>query len=513
MVPKQPKKKLAKARYLDKLEIAGGGFSVIYKVYDRRLRREVAMKQFDEEIMYSEEIQRFLEEAQITAQLEHPNIVPVYDQGVNEDGVPYIILKLVKGVTLLDLLHEEDYFPGEEAELYRFLQIFIKVCEALSFAHSHGVIHRDLKPENIMVGDHGEVYLMDWGLVRLVNQALDKEASKSSNSLDLLRDPEKFELDVPGEAMGTFTYLPPEQAHGELDSIDERTDVFALGAILYEILTQAPLYTAYDNDELLEMAKACDIPSPQEIRPNSHLSRELCGIAMKALQKDPASRYQSVSEMQAEVELFLRGYGRLTNQFFPKGSLILKDGETGDEAYLLMSGRCLAYKMIDGVRQDLLEMNPGDVFGEVAAFSSRIRTANVEALDDVQVKVINKSVLDQEFGFGSWINRVFKSLASRFSDVAHENLLYRKALSDLELVQQVQIQLLLLGILEGDQLSGSMTDLVSQLQTSTPCRKSNILQAIQNYRAFHYDENLDVLSVSLSKLQKELAQTRLDSKE
>ena len=166
----------------------------------------------------------------------------------------------------MDLLHEEDYHPGVEADLYRFLQIFIKVCEALSFAHNHGVVHRDLKPENIMVGDHGEVYLMDWGLVRLV-ETHKNDPLVPPKSLDLLRDPKQFELDVPGEAMGTFTYLPPEQAHGQLDKIDERTDVFALGAILYEILTQAPLYRAWDNDELLEMAQKCEIVPPQELRP------------------------------------------------------------------------------------------------------------------------------------------------------------------------------------------------------------------------------------------------------
>ena len=203
---------------------------------------------------------------------------------------------------------------------------------------------------------------------------------------------------------------------------------------------------------------------------------------MKALQRNHEDRYQTVQEMQHDVELFLRGYGRLTNQFFPKGTQIIRDGDEGEKAYMLVRGRCLAYKEIDGKRKKLHEMNPGDVFGEVAAFSSRIRTANVEALEDVEVKVIDKNVLDQEFGFGSWINRVLKALATRFSGIANENLVFRQEVADLHLLNQIQLQLTLDGTRNPQgMVEGSWSQLCQTLIEQLDCSKKDLTECVSTF--------------------------------
>jgi serine/threonine protein kinase len=222
-------------------EIGRGGMGIVYEAEDTELGRRVALKVID-----AGEPTEAVKEARILAQLEHPSIVPVHDAGTLPDGRVFYAMKLVEGRRL-------DEFSRTAASLQETLQVFRKICEAVAFAHSRGVIHCDLKPENIIVGPFGEALVMDWGLAR---QARDCAADDS-----IL-------------VVGTASYMPPEQARGELNKIDERSDVYALGAIL---------------DFL--------------IGPSG--SRPLRAVSRKAMSPEPGARYGSAMELAKEVSAFL----------------------------------------------------------------------------------------------------------------------------------------------------------------------------------------------------------------
>ncbi len=236
-------------------EIARGGVGVIFKGRDKDLGREVATKILRREFVENAAIvQRFLEEAQIGGQLQNPGIVPVYDLGLQADGRPYFVMKLVKGRTLSALLDErEDPSAGRR----RFLAIFEQICQTMAYAHARGVIHRDLKSANVMIGAFGEMQLVDWGFAKVLGLDRDGDAPPPDLSvIATLRTGDDGSQSVAGSIMGTPAYMPPEQALGQIDQLDERSDVFGLGAILCEILTGKPAYVGEPDDVLIMAAQA-----------------------------------------------------------------------------------------------------------------------------------------------------------------------------------------------------------------------------------------------------------------
>jgi serine/threonine-protein kinase len=242
-------------------EIARGGMGAVLKGRDPDLGRDLAVKVLlDSHRDKPELIRRFIEEAQIGGQLQHPGIVPIYELGAFADRRPYFAMKLVKGRTLASLLDERTE-PGHD--LPRFLAIFESVCQTVAYAHSRGVIHRDLKPSNVMVGSFGEVQVMDWGLAKVLptgGVADDVSAGKTRERETVIAtarsggDPDSSDLSKAGSVMGTPSYMAPEQARGEVDRVDERCDVFALGSILCEILTSEPAFTGRSSGEIQRKA-------------------------------------------------------------------------------------------------------------------------------------------------------------------------------------------------------------------------------------------------------------------
>jgi len=254
-------------------EVARGGMGTILRATDLNIGRTVAMKIIlDGHGAPEERRQRFLQEAKLTGQLEHPNIVPVHELGVNEEGKPFYTMKFIEGATLHDVLQElKDGDPDtiERYPLGRLLTIFQKVCDAVGFAHSRGVVHRDLKPQNIMIGNYGEVLVMDWGLAKLVEDRGSRVEDRGSKIEDGGRPssilyPPSSGLTLSGRVLGTPQFMAPEQAEGRLNEIDERTDVFALGAILYAVLTlQPPVDGKFE--EIVKKLRAGQIIPPEKL--------------------------------------------------------------------------------------------------------------------------------------------------------------------------------------------------------------------------------------------------------
>lgn len=401
-------------RYVDQGEVGRGGMGRVHRVLDKTLLREVALKILRPELEGQErQTQRFMREAQITAQLDHPNIVPIHEVGRDDETGYYISMKLVHGKNLAEAVEEAGEGRLNPDRLLELLQIFIKVCEAMAFAHSRGVIHRDLKPSNIMVGEFGQVYVMDWGVARLLRHREERPARYARVSSDL----EKSLDEQPGNIIGTPRYMPPEQIQGLHDQVDERSDVFALGAALYHILTGQPPYTAQSYYNTLLEALAGNIRPPQEVVGGHRIPPGLSQIAMRAMAFNPEDRYASVVELQKDIERFLRGSWDQVIETFQPGARIVTEGEEGDVAYMILEGHCLVFTMAGGQKVELREMGPSEVLGETAVFSSTVRTASVEAIDNVTVKVVNRETLTHGLGLNSWMGTFVKALAERFRDV------------------------------------------------------------------------------------------------
>ncbi len=295
-------------KYVLVREIGRGGMGFVVGTLDTDIRREVAMKLLHGGKDASREsILRFLEEAQIQGQLEHPSICPVHELGLDGTGRVYFTMKLIKGKSLGNMIRKaktDGEFHREHLSTTRALNLFLKICDGLAFAHSRGVLHRDMKPDNIMVGDFGEVYIMDWGLARITDRSDDRQAGVTIRDAD---DNHESLNTLDGSILGTPAYMPPEQARGQVDELDERSDIYSLGALLYELLTlECPFFGKTATDILrYVITKDPWYPSRRAVRHN--ISPELDVIVMKCLEKDKEKRYQSIADLKADIEDYLAG--------------------------------------------------------------------------------------------------------------------------------------------------------------------------------------------------------------
>jgi PAS domain S-box-containing protein len=282
---------------------ATGGIGRVWLAHDNDLGRDVALKELrPERAEHATHGARFLQEAQITSQLEHPGIIPVYELVRARDGQqPFYTMRFVKGRTLsaaARAYHDKRSAGQADAlELPALLNAFVTVCNTVAYAHSRGVLHRDLKGQNVILGDFGEVVVLDWGLAKVVGRSED-ESQAPSVVLDAAGADSGYT--VPGQALGTPAYMAPEQSAGRLDLIDRRTDVYGLGAILYEILTGAPPFTGPSTKEVLR--KVCEeAPAPpRQLWPEVPPALE--SLCLRALAKRPADRPAAAADLAHEVQ-------------------------------------------------------------------------------------------------------------------------------------------------------------------------------------------------------------------
>jgi eukaryotic-like serine/threonine-protein kinase len=410
----RPSSILETDRYTEHEVIGRGGSSTVIRAFDNEILRYVAVKILDPEVAGDgSQVDRFAEEARITGQLEHPSIVPVYELGHDRRGRRFLAMKLIQGATLgktLDQLGEARLEPAHLAEL---LQVFIKACDAVSFAHSRGVIHRDLKPSNIMISDFGQVYVLDWGIARLRPRHEGHEGPRVRVSP---LHAEHSELDPPGSLVGTACYMAPEQLHGHHEALDDQTDVFALGATLYQVLTGQPPLTPEIVRAVWGRKKPPAIVPPDRADTTGRVPPELSRIAMRAIAYDPANRYRSVTDLKRDIEAFQRGAWDLPRIAVTAGSVILTEGEPGDTAYVILEGHCTAYRLEGASELELRHMGPGEVFGETAVFSHKPRTASVRAATDTVLLKVTGDVLSRALGLNSWMGAFVRALADRFRE-------------------------------------------------------------------------------------------------
>ncbi|HXL21894.1 MAG TPA: serine/threonine-protein kinase [Candidatus Dormibacteraeota bacterium] len=278
---------LAGTRYRLLGQIARGGMGVVYAAQDETLQRRVALKVLEVPGDQSELADRLIREARVLALLEHPGIVPVHDVGTLADGRVFYTMKFVEGQRL-------DQYIASVASIPDRLRIFLRICEAVAFAHARAVLHRDLKPSNVMVGPFGEVLVMDWGLAKILACAgespPDDAAATVWQTKPTLtpgdRPTEISAITGHGTIMGTPGYMSPEQTRGDIAALDIRSDIFSLGAVLRFLLTRTPANSQADT---------------------ARMDRSLEAICAKAAAPDPAQRYQIVQELALDVSRYLDG--------------------------------------------------------------------------------------------------------------------------------------------------------------------------------------------------------------
>ncbi len=405
--------------------LAAGGMGTVEIVIDRALGRRMAKKSIHGILSSDPRMLRmFLREARTTGLLDHPNVVPVYDVG-ERDGHLYFTMKLVEGRTLKDQIRDHggggkpaDYGPLEANALFNMLDVVVKICDALAFAHARQVIHCDIKPANVMVGDFGEVYLMDWGIARL--QGSGGPADRSSQP-DI--DPNADEPAPPsgetGDAvLGTANYMSPEQAEGSRFLLDPRSDIFSVGAMIYEILTGRPPYRGESHGETIELARTATFTPPSAVVGGARVPPELERIVLKAMARHRSDRYPDIAALKADLLRFMRGGAEFPQTTFKRGAVIMREGEQGKSAYIIVSGRAEVRKQMGGQLQVLKTLGAGEVFGEMAVLTEGPRTATVVAIEDTTVLVVTDEVLQQELVLMKpWLARLVQALAERLRDL------------------------------------------------------------------------------------------------
>jgi serine/threonine protein kinase len=291
-----------KTKYTWISEVGAGGLGKVWLARDNDLSREVALKEIKPGSASREAVRRLIKEAQITGQLQHPGIVPVYE--VSLEGRPFYTMKLVRGETLSQAIreHHEQKQSGNEDPLSerRLLSIFLNVCDAIAYAHSRGVIHRDLKPDNIVLGEYGEAIVLDWGLARQVS------SDDEDTAPIVVTEDGRTDATQAGQKLGTPGYMSPEQASGRIEHMDERTDIYGLGAILFEILTGQSPHQRDTTDSvtsgiaaLLHRIATGETPRAQSI--DGTISNELDAICATAMATHRDKRYQTAKDLKAAL--------------------------------------------------------------------------------------------------------------------------------------------------------------------------------------------------------------------
>jgi serine/threonine-protein kinase len=409
-------------RYQSQKKLVAGGMGAILEVRDQDLLRTVVKKVVLPQLKGDREtLRRFVIEARITGLLEHPNIIPVHELGFDEETGLYFTMKLARGETLLEILdklrREEPAYVARYTS-FALLNIFRKICDAVAFAHANSIIHQDIKPMNVIVGEHGEVLLMDWGLAKYVGDpAAEKDPARRLAVEELVRGTKGQR----GAVTGTLSYLSPEQCAGR--GVDRQSDVFLLGATLYHLFTLEPPYTGKTVAEIFAKAQAGDLIPPEIRTLGRQIPEDVCRIIRKAMARRKSDRYPTVEALIQDVDDLIAGTWRQEqHEHFEPGDFLMKEGEAGEQAYLILTGRVEVLKQANGGPVVLGNLRPGDLVGEMSLIAPGPRSASVRAVEPTEVAVLTRARVEENFKrLPPYVGKIVSALSERLR-VANENV-------------------------------------------------------------------------------------------
>ncbi len=359
--------------FSDKEIHSTGGMKVISKVNDLRSGRSIAMAEMKlGEDISPAEAEKFLREARLTASLEHPNIVPIYDIGLNELGQPFFTMKFMKDEDLTKIIRELVKVNPSYTRKYslnKLLDIFIKVCDAVSYAHSKHVVHLDIKPSNIMIGDCGEVYICDWGLAKILQVEDELPTQEFLYDEAVMKD-----ITLTGEVKGTPGYMAPEQIDTRFGDKNETTDIYALGALLYTILTLKRPYAKLSVTRTIKATTRGKLPHPKDITYRD-FSDSLDAVCMKAMALEQEDRYNAVEELVNDIRSYQEGFITEAESRTTAKSLF----------YLLKRNRLLATMLILVV---LTGVGVGAIVNSL--LGDKLRSSREQASEKLQLTVADK---------------------------------------------------------------------------------------------------------------------------
>ena len=399
--------------------IGSGGIAEIKSSFDSQLNRIVATKKLQKKSFDNEHLLKaFIREARLMSFLDHPGIVPIYDAFIGDDGRPCYTMKLVDGMRLSSLMeYRKIKNDMASVSLSKQLDIFIKICETMAYAHSMGVIHLDIKPDNILVGKYGEVMVLDWGNAKLFDTEKYDHFFEIhiGNAVDV-----DIEKEINGIILGTPDYMSPEQTHSSRDRLTPSSDIFSAGIILYQLLTgEQPFSNFEDTKEIMTRIRSFSPKKIHEI--NSDVPLKLSEICMKMLHKNPDKRYTSFDDILTEFSQFYNSGEEFQTKIYSKGKTIISEGREGNHAFKILTGKVEVSKIVNGEKKILNILGDGEVVGELAIFSNQPRNATIVAMEETEIRVMGRDSVERELEkLSPWVGSMVKTLSERFIELNNE---------------------------------------------------------------------------------------------
>jgi serine/threonine protein kinase len=403
-------------RYSRVRELGSGGMGSVDAVLDTVLQRVVARKRINSEHMtHPEVVETFVNEIKLMARLTHPGILAMHDALLGAGGEPAYTMPLAEGRTLQSLLKEQS---GRPLPLEQAVRILVKLSETLTFAHDRGILHLDLKPENIMVGEYGEVLIMDWGAARVFDAGLyNAEFERLAGGAAVPEQPRETE----GLIMGTPGYMPPEQIRDGRAALGPEADIFAVGVIFYQMITGTHPFMDTTLRGIEDRVFDHEPPAASTVNPD--VPSSLARISAKMLHKDRSGRYRRFKEVLNALDEYQRSAAGFPTRTFEAGEVIFSEGDPSDYICIVESGSVEISVDTDGDRKVIATLGRGEPFGELAAITGNPRTATATAVEASTIRMVTRDDIGAEIEkLSSWVGAIVEALTNRFIEISERLL-------------------------------------------------------------------------------------------